>query len=34
MTRYSIELTARKYFKGYGLFSFGRNLSKNMESSY
>ena len=27
MTHYSIELRARKYVKGYGLFSFGRNLS-------
>ena len=27
MTRYSIEPKTRKYIKGYGLFSFERNLS-------
>ena len=31
MARYSVEPRTRKYLKGYGFFSFGRNISKKYE---
>ena len=31
MTHYPIELRTRKYVKGYGFFSFARNLSNKYE---
>ena len=34
MRRYYIESKTKKDVKGYGYFSFRRNLSKNMENNY
>ena len=32
--RYSIELTDRRYAKGYGFLSFAKNIGKNISSKY
>ena len=32
--RYSIELRDRRYVKGYGFLSFGKNIGKNISNKY
>ena len=34
MTHYFIEPRTRKYVKGYGFWSFAKNLSNDMENNY